>query len=128
VSKRIIADFGIRKRQGDPPVWLGELVFLGEDLWRDLLELVKAHLPSCAVEVKAPAPEVCEEAEIAESEEVAERYYGTLDFPEDLCEQVEVPGWPEGWEEERIWGDLSPEERRSLRRLLGSRAPKWMDT
>ncbi|MFH1312887.1 MAG: hypothetical protein ABIJ00_06630 [Candidatus Eisenbacteria bacterium] len=123
---------GNRKRQGDPSRWLGKLVLLGEDGWQALLELVEAHRPSRVVEVKVPAPEVYEDREEksddADLEEVAERYFTSLDLPEDLCEDVEIPDWPEGWQEERIWGDLSPEERRSLRRLLGSRAPKWMDT
>jgi hypothetical protein len=121
---------GIRKRQGDPSRWLGKLVFLGEDLWRDLLDLVGAYLPCCAGEPEESAPQVCEDhqEEIAELEEVAERYYGSLDLSESASEEVKAPDWPDGWDEEKIWGDISPEKRRSLQRLLGSRAPKWMDT
>jgi hypothetical protein len=80
------------------------LVFSGEDLWRELLGLVKEYLPSYAVEAKASAPEVCEEEEeeIAALGEVAERYYGSLDLSGGLSEEVEVPDWPEGWDEERI--------------------------
>jgi hypothetical protein len=106
------------------------LVFLGEDLWRELLDSVGAYLPSCGVAAKTPNPEVREDhqEEIAEFEEVAERYYGSLDLSESASENLEVPDWPDGWDEERIWGDISPEKRRSLWRLLGSRAPKWMDT
>ena len=96
------------------------------------MELVEAHRPSRVVEVKAPAPEVYEdrqeESDDVDLEEVAERYFTSLDLSEEPCEDVKVPDWPEGWEEERIWGDLSPEERRSLRRLLGSQAPKRVDT
>lgn len=92
------------------------------------MDLVGASVPSYAVEVKARTPEVCEEEEIADVEEQVERYYGSLDLSGELCEDLKVSDWPEGWQEERIWGDLSPEERRSLRRLLASRAAKWMDT
>jgi hypothetical protein len=123
---------GNRKRHGAPPGWLEQLVFLGEDLWQSLLELVEPHLPSPVVEVAAPAPEVCEdvqeESDEVDPEEVCERYFTSLDLSEDLCEDLEVSDWPEGWQEERIWGDLSPEQRRSLSRLLAGRAPKWMDT
>ena len=98
------------------------MVLLGEDLWRDLLELVEAHRPSRVVEVKAPIPEVYEdgqeESDDADLEEVAERYFISLDLSEDLCEDLMVSDWPEGWQEERIWGDLGPEERRRLERLL----------
>lgn len=101
-------------------------MLLGEDGWRALLELVEAHRPSCVVEVKVPAGEVYEdrqeESDDADVEEIAERYFTSLDLSEDLCEDLKVSDWPEGWQEERIWGDLSPEERRSLQRLLGSRA------
>jgi len=93
---------------------------LGEDLWGDLLELVKAHLPSPSVEVQAVAPAVCAEEEIADLEEVVERYYGSLDLTVEPCDELKVSDWPEGWQEERIWGDISDEQRRSLRRLLGS--------
>jgi hypothetical protein len=105
---------------------LGRLVFLGEDGWRDLLELVEAHRPSCVVGVKVPAGEVYEdrqeESDDADVEEIAERYFTSLDLSEIGSEEVRTSDWPEGWQEERIWGDLSPEERRSLERLLGSRA------
>jgi hypothetical protein len=106
------------------------LVFLGEDLWRDLLGLVAASAPSCAVEAMVPAEEVGEDypEETAELDEVTGRAYESLDLSEDRCEDLEMPGWPEGWDEEKIWGDISPSKRRSLKRLLGSGAPKWMDT
>jgi hypothetical protein len=121
---------GIRKRQGDPSRRLGKLVFLGEELWWELLDLVGPYLPSSGVDVEEPGAEVCEDhqEESAEREEVAERYYGSLDLSERASEELEVPDWPDSWDEEKIWGDISPEKRRSLQRLLGSRAPKWMDT
>ena len=102
------------------------MVFLGEDLWQDLLELVEAHQPSRVVKVKSPAPEVCEgrqeESDDVDLEEVAQRYFTSLDLSEIASEEVKTSDWPEGWEEEKIWGDLSPEERRSLRKLLSTRA------
>ena len=98
-------------------------MFLGEGGWLDLLDLVGPYLPSPVVEVEASVPEVYEdgqgESDEVYSEEVAERYFRSLDLSEDLCDDLEVSDWPEGWQEERIWGDISPEHRRSLRRLLG---------
>jgi hypothetical protein len=130
VSSALRVFGGIGKRQGDPSRWLGRLVFLGEDLWWQLLELVEGYLPSCAVQLGVAACEVCEDhrQKIAGLEEVDGRPYRPLDLSDSLCEDLEVPDWPEGWDEERIWGDISPQERRSLQRLLGSRAPKCMDT
>ena len=117
---------GVRNKQGDPSSWLGKLVFLGEAGWRALLELVEAHRPTRVVEVKAPAPVVFEdqqeESDDVDLGKVAERYFTSLDLSEITSEEVRTSDWPEGWQEERIWGDLSPEERRSLERLLGSRA------
>jgi hypothetical protein len=59
---------------------------------------------------------------------VAEGYCGSWDLSERAAEEIGVRDWPDSWDEEKIWGDISPEKRRSLQRLLGSRAPKWMDT
>jgi hypothetical protein len=99
---------------------LGKLVFLGEDLWAQLLDLVGSALPSGAVEPEKPIPEVCEalEDDTAEPEEIAGRYYVPLDLPETLAEDLEVRDWPRAWDEERIWGDISPEEQRRLKILL----------
>ena len=121
---------GNRKVQGDPRSWLGELVVLGEDLWEELLDLVEAHPPSLAGYPEVSAPEVCEQEadEIAELDEVDGRHYQRLDLSENVSEDLEAPDWPDGWDEERIWGDISPSKRRSLRRLLEGRDPKWMDT
>ena len=106
------------------------MVFLGEDLWRDLLDMVRAYLPVLDVVVKEPAGQASEDGddEIADSDEVDGRPYESLDLSEGLCEDLEIPDWPDGWDEERIWGDISPSKRRSLERLLGSRTPKWVDT
>lgn len=103
---------------------------MGEDLWQELLDLVRAPMSCPELEVRAVAREVCEEEEeqIGDLEEVAERYHLSLDPSESVPEEARTSDWPEGWQEERIWGDLSPEERRSLHRLLGTRAPKRMDT
>jgi hypothetical protein len=119
---------GNRNKHGDPRSWLGRLVILGEDLWEQLLDLVEASMPSCGAELQEPTREVREEEEIVEIEEEAERYFGALDFSETASEEVEPSNWPDLWDEERIWGDISPEERRSLRKLLEGRASKWMDT
>jgi hypothetical protein len=102
------------------------LVFLGEDSWEHLLDLVEASMLFHGFGAREACPAACEEEEIAEVDE-DERYY-VLDLSETASEDVEPSDWPDFWEEERIWGDLSPQERRSLERLLGSRAPKWMDT
>jgi hypothetical protein len=111
---------------------LEKLVFLGEEGWEALLELVEPHRPSPVVEVAVPVPEANEdgqeESDEVDPEEVSERYFTSPDLSEDLYEDLKISDWPEGWQEERIWGDLSPEQRRSLRRLLGSRAPRRMDT
>jgi hypothetical protein len=104
------------------------LVILGEDLWEQLLDLVGASVLSCGAELQEPTRELPEEEEIAEIEEEAERYFGSLDLSETASEEVEARDWPEIWDEERIWGDISGEERRSVLRLLEGRAPKWMDT
>ena len=105
-------------------------MFLGEDLWRDLVDMVGAYLPVCDVVVEAPANQASEDDgdEIAEFCEVDGRPYESLDLSEGVCEDLEIPDWPDGWDEERIWGDLSSSKRRSLERLLGSRTPKWVDT
>jgi hypothetical protein len=99
------------------------LVILGEDLWDQLLDLVEASVPSCGAELQEPTREVREEEEIAEIEEAAERYFGSMDLSETASEEVEPSNWPEIWDEERIWGDISPEERRSLLRLLRGSSP-----
>jgi hypothetical protein len=103
---------------------------LGEDVWEELLDLVEAHPPSLAGYPEVPTPEVCEEEaeEVAELDEVDGRHYESLDLSEGLCEDLEAPDWPEGWDEETIWGDISPSKRRSLRRLLEGRDRKWVDT
>jgi hypothetical protein len=92
--------------------------------------MVGPYLPTPGVVVEEPTPEASEEVgnEIADVDEVDVRPYESLDLSDGLCEAPEVPDWPEGWDEETIWGDISPSKRRSLQRLLGSRAPKWMDT
>ena len=103
---------------------------LGEDLWEELLDLVEAHRPSLAEYPEVPAPELCEEEaeEVAELDEVGGRPYESLDLSENVSEEVGVPDWPEIWDEEKIWGDISPSKRRSLLRLLEGREGKWMDT
>jgi hypothetical protein len=107
------------------------LVFLGEDRWRDLLDLAASCVASWPVGSKASTLEVHEDRgdEIGGGlDEVTGRPYESLDLSEGPCEDFEVPDWPEGWDEEKIWGDTSPQEWRSLKRLLGSRTPKRMDT
>jgi hypothetical protein len=88
------------------------------------------YLPSCEVDVEELAPEAREDCrdELADVDEVEIRPYESLDLSEGLYEDLEASDWPDGWDEETIWGDISPSKRRSLKRLLGSRAPKWMDT
>ena len=95
-------------------------MFLGEDLWAQLLDLVGSALPSWAVEPEEPTPAVCEVLQdgATEPEEIVGRYYVPLDLPETLAEDLQVRDWPDPWDEERIWGDLSPEEQRKLRPLL----------
>jgi hypothetical protein len=96
------------------------LVFLGEDLWAQLLDLVGSALPSHAVEPEEPISEVCEALrdDTADPEESVGRYYMPLDLPEPPCEDLEIRDWPDPWDEERIWGDMSPEEQRRLKTLL----------
>jgi len=73
---------------------LGELVFLGEDLWAQLLDLVGSVLPSHAVEPEEPTPEVCEalEDDTAEPEEILGRYYVPLDLPDPHGRRDAFPG------------------------------------
>ena len=94
------------------------------------MDLVEAHQTSLAVYREVPAPELCEEEaeEVADLNEVDGRHYESLDLSEGPCEDLEAPDWPDGWDEEKIWGDISPSKRRSLRRLLEGRDRKWMDT
>jgi hypothetical protein len=103
---------------------------LGEELWRDLVDMVGPYRSLRDVVVEGPARRADEDGgdEIAEFDEVDGRPYESLDLSEGLCEDLEIPDWPDGWDEETIWGDISPEKRRSLQRLLGSQTPKWMDT
>jgi hypothetical protein len=91
---------------------------------------VGPYLPHRDVVVEEPARRGSEDGghEIADIYEVDSRPYECLDLSEGPCEDLEVADWPEGWDEETIWGDISPEKRRSLKRLLGTQTPKWMDT
>jgi hypothetical protein len=68
-----------------------------------------------------------DQADLDESE--TERIYlGLLDLEPAPQARPDSPLWPEGWDEEKVWGDIGPSERRYLKRLLGNRAPKGMDT
>ena len=93
---------------------------MGEDRWVQLLDLVGSALPSGGVEPEEPASEECEALcdDTAEPEEIAGRYYEPLDLPGPLADDFEVRDWPDPWDEERIWGDISPEQRRRLKLLL----------
>ena len=94
------------------------------------MDMVGPYLPHSDVVVEEPTGQASEDGDddIAEVAEVAGRPYESLDLSEGFYEDVEMPDWPDGWDEERIWGDMRPCTRRSLRRLLGSRTPKWVDT
>jgi hypothetical protein len=96
---------------------------LGEDLWAELLALAEEHLPDEASTCQEPAGEEFDDRQDEipqpETSEADGRYYRPLEEPDILIESRQGRRWPEVWDEDRLWGDLSPEERRRLNRLLG---------
>jgi hypothetical protein len=96
---------------------------LGEDVWAELLALVEEHFADEASTCQEPAGEEVgdrqDEMVEAEPSEADGRYHRALEAPDILIESRQGQHWPKEWDEDRIWGDLSPEERRRLNRLLG---------
>jgi hypothetical protein len=95
---------------------------LGEDLWAELLALVEGEVCKEMATCGEPADEQLHDGqdEIPETEthEADGRHYRPLEVPDILIESRQGPRWPKVWDEDSLWGDLNPEERRRLNRLL----------
>jgi hypothetical protein len=109
---------GIRNRQGDPSLCLKKILCLGERVWEELREVVEKEGWGGDVWQPAALPVYEDEEGIEDGEP----------FPEDhRCLEIalhrlpwwEVEHWEEIHDETRCWGDLSREDQRTLRKLLG---------
>jgi Trm5-related predicted tRNA methylase len=95
---------------------------LGEDLWAELLAVVEGEICEEPTTFQESADEQLQDrqGEITETEthETDVRHYRPLEVPDILIESRQGRHWPMVWVEDRLWGDLSRDERRRLNRLL----------
>jgi hypothetical protein len=110
---------GNRKGHGDPP--LRKLLCFGEEVWRDLRGVLGREVRGGDGRRRRPAvPEaVCIDLEGREEGSEGPGASIEIELSEELFSWWEVERWDEIYEERLLWGDLSHEGKRILRKLLG---------
>lgn len=98
------------------------MVCLGEDLWAELLAVVEAEVSEEPTTFQESTDKQLQDRqdEVTETEthQTDVRHYRPLEVPDIFIGSRQRQCWPKVWDEDRLWGDLSREERRRLNRLL----------
>jgi hypothetical protein len=96
---------------------------LGRDLWRKLVAVVEAETWQAASVEEDSVDEDDQGPEIDEAQprdyDADNRCPGRLDLAALPVVRTSRQRWHRVWDEDVLWGDLNPESRRRLKRLLG---------
>jgi hypothetical protein len=97
---------------------LKKLLCFGERVWEELRGVVAKGGWGRAVR-RPTCPRLDQDEGTAEERESVEADCRCLEISQGRMPWWEVQHWDEIYEERRSWSDLSPEDQRTLRKLLG---------